>query len=60
MKDVIDMMTRNNNPLVSIIVPSYNYGQYIEQCLNSIFNQSYSNLELIIVDDCSRDHSVDN
>ncbi len=40
---------------VSIIMPSYNTGQFIEETIESILSQSYSNWELIIVDDCSTD-----
>jgi len=45
------------NPLVSVIVPLYNYEQYIKWCLKSIFNQDYDNLEIIVIDDCSTDNS---
>lgn len=44
---------------VSILVPVYNVGQYIERCSRSIFGQTYHNLEIIFVDDCSPDKSVD-
>lgn len=47
------------NYLVSIIITSYNYGQYIEQTLNSILEQEYCNYEVIIVDDGSKDNSLD-
>lgn len=44
--------------LVSIVVSNYNNGKYVKQCLNSLINQSYKNIEIIIVDDCSTDNSV--
>lgn len=46
-------------PLVSIIVPIYNAELYIEQCLRSIFAQTYQNLEYIFVNDYSRDNSME-
>lgn len=44
-------------PLVSFIVTSYNYEKYILRTLESIKNQSYTNFEIIVVDDCSNDNS---
>ncbi|WP_341348651.1 glycosyltransferase [Paenibacillus sp. FSL H3-0469] len=46
------------SPLVSIIVPSYNYEKFIVEALDSISLQTYPNLELVIVDDMSKDSSV--
>lgn len=45
-------------PLVSVIVPSYNSAQFIKRCLNSIKNQSYRHIEIIVVDRKSTDTSV--
>lgn len=45
------------NPLVSIIVPVFNGEEFIEDCLKSIKNQSYKNIELIVVDDGSIDNT---
>ncbi|SHO54116.1 glycosyltransferase family 2 protein [Anaerocolumna xylanovorans] len=47
-----------SEPLVSIIVPLYNGEQTIERCLASIRNQSYKNIEVLIVNDGSKDHSM--
>lgn len=47
------------NPLVSVIVPLYNYEKYIKWCLKSIFKQDYDNFEVIIINDCSTDNSVE-
>lgn len=46
------------SPLVSIIVTNFNYARYIETCLQSIADQTYTKLECVIVDDVSQDNSV--
>lgn len=45
----------NINPLVTVIVPAYNHEDYIEECIDSILNQNYSNIELFVVNDGSTD-----
>ena len=53
MKNVLEQ------PLVSIITPVYGVEDYIEACLNSIEEQSYQNLECILVNDCTKDRSME-
>lgn len=47
-----------NDPLVSVIVPSYCHAPFILDCLQSIYDQSHKRIELIIVDDCSSDDTA--
>lgn len=49
----------NNNPLVSILLPVYNTSAYLNQCLDSVLAQTYTNLQVVLVDDGSKDNSLE-
>lgn len=49
----------NKLPKISIIIPNYNYGNYIEETILSVVNQNYPNTELIIIDGGSTDNSIE-
>lgn len=47
----------SENPLISIVVPVYNVQEYLSECLDSLINQTYRNLEIILINDGSTDNS---
>lgn len=47
-----------SQPLVSIVIPCYNHERFVQECIQSVIDQTYSNIELIIIDDGSKDNSV--
>ena len=51
------VLNRMRREKISIIIPVFNVEKYIEKCLESVINQTYENLEIIVVDDGSTDHS---
>ena len=61
MDEKINIANKNsdNLPLVSIIIPSFNQGAFIERTLLSILKQDYSNIEIIVVDGASTDQTLD-
>ncbi|MBR0473360.1 MAG: glycosyltransferase family 2 protein [Methanosphaera sp.] len=48
-------VSQNSKILISIIIPTYNIENYLSECLTSILSQSFTNFEVIIIDDCSSD-----
>lgn len=51
-------MKNNNKPLVSIMIPNYNHSKYLDECIRSAQNQTYENIEIVILDNSSEDNSV--
>lgn len=48
-----------NEIFFSVIIPNYNNSTYLEKCLKSVLNQTFTNYELIVIDDVSTDNSVE-
>jgi glycosyltransferase involved in cell wall biosynthesis len=51
--------SENTGPLVSVVIPVYNAGYCIERCLESLFSSEYKNFEVLVVDDCSTDDTIE-
>ncbi len=47
------------NPLISVVIPNYNHAQFLEKRIESVLNQTYKNIEIILLDDKSTDNSID-
>ncbi len=52
-------MKYKQDPLLSVIIPVYNVEKYLRECLDSVSNQTYQNLEIILVNDGSKDGSAE-
>ncbi len=48
-----------NIPKVSVLIPTYNYANYLDETIQSVLDQTFTDFEIIIVDNCSTDNSAD-
>ena len=46
------------NPLISVVLPVYNVENYIKECMDSILNQTFQDFEILVIDDCSTDNTI--
>lgn len=51
--------TREPKNLISVCITNYNYADFIGDCLDTILQQTHDNIEIVIIDDCSNDHSLE-
>ena len=54
---IVNNMERT--PLFSVLIANYNNGCFLKDAINSVLSQSYTNWEIIIVDDCSTDNTIE-
>ena len=52
-------LKKADSPLITVIIGNYNYAHFLEQAIRSVLDQTYENVQLIVVDDGSTDHSRD-
>ncbi|MGE8224562.1 MAG: glycosyltransferase [Stenotrophomonas sp.] len=50
---------RGNGPLLSVIIPTYNYGRFLRQCVQSVLDQGIDDLEVLVLDNASSDHTCE-
>lgn len=55
----LELESMQKNPTFSIIVPTYNAERYIARCLESCINQTFDDIEILIIDDCGNDRSIE-
>uniref|UniRef100_UPI00257EA90B glycosyltransferase family 2 protein n=1 Tax=Chloroflexus sp. TaxID=1904827 RepID=UPI00257EA90B len=53
------MAANHQAPLLSVTVLNYNYGHFLANCLDSILHQSFTDFEIILINDCSTDNSLE-
>lgn len=53
----MDLKDKDDSSRISVIIPIYNTEKYLKRCLNSVINQTYKNIEIILINDGSTDHS---
>src|SRR5690606_14365881 len=54
------MTNQNREPKFSIVLPTYNVAEHIDRCIESCVSQAYQDFEVIVVDDCGTDNSIEN
>ena len=45
-------------PTISVIIPAYNVEKYLDKCMNSVLNQSFTDFEVLLIDDAAKDSTV--
>ncbi|WP_397599757.1 glycosyltransferase family 2 protein [Silvanigrella sp.] len=49
----------NNNPLISVVIPTFNHAHLIKKCIKSVINQTYQNFEILIINNFSQDNTIE-